>query len=461
MISVVVIVRDEAALLRGCLDTVADWARDIVVVDMHSADGSADVAHEYGARVFFQEPLEYVEPARNFALEQARGDWVLVLDPDERVPRSLLQELSACTRRPIDVVQIYFRQVMFDREMASPGASDTYHPRFFRRGVLAWPADVHGVPDLTDLRVCWLPCDDPSLSIRHETWTSIPQVLHKISRYISHETRRPTAGSMRGADLRSALTDAREEFVRRFVDGLAYCEGMPGLLTSLIFAFYRLVIYEQWWYEVGWPARAHGRLLRWARRAHALATALSRLTRLVPPVRAWTTRNGDKRPGPTWIDVLSTRGRIALRGPSEAGSSTPSTTRSPADSVREIGQVFLHDDGAVPPRPFSLLRMLGAPARAIRRGLPVVNLPQEGNIAVINIMNLAVCYMLAYGRRWELDGKPDVDRGVWVLGRTIERLLDVDRALRGTALPLVRRARLAAPSRRRPDLHRGNAEPKP
>jgi len=96
------IVRDEEASLPRCLNSVAEAVDEIVVVDTGSTDNTVRVARWYGARVFSYPWSGDFSAARNFALAQARGDWVLVLDADEELApgeaarlRSLLRSAEA------------------------------------------------------------------------------------------------------------------------------------------------------------------------------------------------------------------------------------------------------------------------------------------------------------------------------------------------------------------------------
>lgn len=85
MITLAMIVRNEAPRLPACLASAAGAVDEIVVVDTGSTDATADVARRHGARVVAWAWQDDFAAARNEALRHAGGDWVLVLDADERL----------------------------------------------------------------------------------------------------------------------------------------------------------------------------------------------------------------------------------------------------------------------------------------------------------------------------------------------------------------------------------------
>jgi glycosyltransferase involved in cell wall biosynthesis len=89
--SLLVITRDEAVNIGRCLDSVP-IAAEKVVVDSGSVDGTQEIAAKHGARVVHQDWLGF-GAQRNFASTQARHDWILVLDADEALTQSLVDEL--------------------------------------------------------------------------------------------------------------------------------------------------------------------------------------------------------------------------------------------------------------------------------------------------------------------------------------------------------------------------------
>ncbi len=82
-VSLCLITKDEEHCLAACLASVKHLVGEIIVVDTGSADNTVQLAQLAGARVFHFIWTGNFSQARNFGLEQARGDWILVLDADE------------------------------------------------------------------------------------------------------------------------------------------------------------------------------------------------------------------------------------------------------------------------------------------------------------------------------------------------------------------------------------------
>jgi glycosyltransferase involved in cell wall biosynthesis len=92
-VSLVVIARNEAAVIGRCLDSVP-FAAEKLVIDSGSTDGTQDIAQRHGARVVHQDWLGF-GAQRNFASTQASHDWILALDADEVLSPELIQEMQS------------------------------------------------------------------------------------------------------------------------------------------------------------------------------------------------------------------------------------------------------------------------------------------------------------------------------------------------------------------------------
>jgi len=93
-ISVALATYNEEENIGPCLKTVKDWVDEIVVVDGTSADQTAAIAKEFGARVIVRENPAIFHLNKQKALEACQGEWILQLDADERVSQKLAKEIQ-------------------------------------------------------------------------------------------------------------------------------------------------------------------------------------------------------------------------------------------------------------------------------------------------------------------------------------------------------------------------------
>ncbi len=96
MISFITFTRNSARDLALLLDNVSDVVDEIIIViDGFSTDDTLEVARAYNAKVYWRRPLGVAEPHRRYALSKASHEWILYLDPDERLGRNLKKNLRS------------------------------------------------------------------------------------------------------------------------------------------------------------------------------------------------------------------------------------------------------------------------------------------------------------------------------------------------------------------------------
>jgi hypothetical protein len=140
LLSAALIVRDEAEEIGGCLAALAGLVDEVVVYDTGSSDETVHRARAAGARVIDGFWDGDMARARCDAAAAANGQWVLVLDTDERVqgdPEALRAMLSA--ERPADAFTVLVRGVDAD---GVGGAYVHWATRVVRRGVVTWAGRV-------------------------------------------------------------------------------------------------------------------------------------------------------------------------------------------------------------------------------------------------------------------------------------------------------------------------------
>ena len=234
---------NEERRLPYSLASVRPWVDDIVVVDMDSDDRTAEIAREAEARVFRHDRLGYADPARAYAIEQAEGDWILVLDSDELVPARLARRLVGIARADeIDVVRIPMVNHLFGASLRGTGwgPSQDSHLRFFRRGSVESTGEIHNYLHVVDgARVLTLEPAD-GLCLVHYNYLDVQHFVEKLNRYTDIEAGELVARGKRFTSVGAMRRSARE-FLRRYLRQRGYRDGWRGFYLAWLMAGYRLI----------------------------------------------------------------------------------------------------------------------------------------------------------------------------------------------------------------------------
>jgi glycosyltransferase involved in cell wall biosynthesis len=242
-ISAVINTLNEEKNLPFALRSVQSWVDEIIVVDMYSDDRTADIAREFGAKIFFHDRVGFADPARAFAIEQASGDWILVLDADEVVPLALSRALMSIARGDsADVVRIPWLNYLLGAPLMHTtwGPNQGTHSRFFKKNCVTTTPTIHNylhqVPGSRVLELRF----EPGLAVAHFNYVDSEQFVEKLNRYTSIEAKQAFARGER-TTAAGALVTAAMEFARRYIKGRGFQDGWRGFYLSVFMSFYRIV----------------------------------------------------------------------------------------------------------------------------------------------------------------------------------------------------------------------------
>ncbi|MFM7579585.1 MAG: glycosyltransferase [Microcystaceae cyanobacterium] len=127
-LSLCMIVQNEAANLPQCLESVKGWVTEMVILDTGSQDNTVAIAQGYGATVIAGQWSEDFSQARNEALKAVSGDWVLVLDADERLNPKMQERIHQAIANDQTLVINLLRQ-----EIGASQSPYSSVSRLFRR----------------------------------------------------------------------------------------------------------------------------------------------------------------------------------------------------------------------------------------------------------------------------------------------------------------------------------------
>ncbi len=244
-ISVVINTLNEEGNLPQAIASVKDFADEIVVCDMESEDKTAEIARSLGAKVFTHKKTGYVEPARNFAISNAKNPWVLILDADEEVPQGLIPQIQKILKSPkADYYRIPRKNIIFGHWMKHSRWWPDYNIRFFKKGTVSWNEVIHAVP-MTQGVGGEIEAKE-EFAIIHHNYDSVEEYLDRMNRYSSRHADLLVKEKYKfsGKDL---IIKPSNEFFSRYFFGEGYKDGLHGLAMSLLQAFSELTVYLKIW----------------------------------------------------------------------------------------------------------------------------------------------------------------------------------------------------------------------
>jgi glycosyltransferase involved in cell wall biosynthesis len=231
-ISGVIIAYNEERRLRAAILSLA-FCDEVLVVDSGSADRTRQIAEEAGARVVVNTPWPGFSVQRNFALDQARHDWVLALDADERISPALREEIETTCTRGFTAAAYRMPRVSFylGRWVRRTDWYPDRQTRLFDRRRARWHGTIHESAKVEGtigvLRG----------EIEHHPYEDIADHLRRIDRYTTLWAQSAYAAGRRAGLVRIVLHPVWA-FFRNYVLRGGVLLGTAGLVISTLNSFY-------------------------------------------------------------------------------------------------------------------------------------------------------------------------------------------------------------------------------
>lgn len=105
-ISACLIVKNEEDIIENCLKSLVNIVDEIIVVDTGSIDNTIEIASKYTNKIFYHQWDDDFSKARNQALEEASGQWILSIDADEELTNITKENLNNLIKQ--DFISAYY-----------------------------------------------------------------------------------------------------------------------------------------------------------------------------------------------------------------------------------------------------------------------------------------------------------------------------------------------------------------
>lgn len=244
-ISAVINTHNEEENIERCLEAL-DFVSEIVVVDMESSDATRKKALKFTKKVFNHPLTGFVEPARNFAIDKAKSDWILIVDADEIISPELARTLMKLTdvNEQSDFYRLPRKNIVFGKWIKHGLWWPDYQVRFFKRGKVEWKEEIHSVPFTRGVGRDLDPTEQNA--ILHLHYYSISKYLDRLNRYTTQQAKE-LSKSHSAFHWQDIINKPVDEFLRRYFLSEGFKDGLHGLTLALLQAFSEFIVVCKCW----------------------------------------------------------------------------------------------------------------------------------------------------------------------------------------------------------------------
>ena len=230
-------------MIGDCLKSL-DFVDKIVVIDTGNTDKTNEIAKKDGAKT-----IKYSGPSnfaswRNFALKEIKTGWILYLDADERISKSLQEEILLKTKKEntesYNAYAIPRRNFIFNKEFKHSGQYPDYQKRLFKRSeFIKWTGEVHEEPQfkggLGHLK-------NPMI---HRKDMTLSQMVEKTNKWSEIEAKLMFEAKHPPMNILRFFTAILREFYLRMIKQMAFLDGPEGIIYAIYQVFSKFTSYAK------------------------------------------------------------------------------------------------------------------------------------------------------------------------------------------------------------------------
>ncbi len=239
-ISTIILFKNNEQTIAKCLETIK-WTNEIIGIDIGSIDETDKIIKKYGGRVIKSKVKDDFSFWRNQGAKEAKGEWLLYIDSDERCTKELKEEITRNIETNGYVAfRIPRRNFFLGKEFKSVWPDDMI--RLIKKKKLKeWRGTIHETAEI-DGKVTSL-----KTPLIHLTHLSLEQMLEKTIWWSKLEARNcfksghPKMNSWRF--LRIFVTGLWENFGKRRL----FREGVEGIIEGIYQTFSLFFTYVRLW----------------------------------------------------------------------------------------------------------------------------------------------------------------------------------------------------------------------
>lgn len=242
LLSVVVITKNEEGNIDGCLNSVYNWADEIIVVDDNSTDNTLKAARKFTDRIY-QKKMEVEGSHRNYAYSLAENNWVLSLDADEEASCELKEEIDEALSQEQDysAFSIPLKNYIGGYWVKHGGWYPAAKVRLFKKDKFKYEDAVVHPRIFLDGK-----CGHLKKDIIHKGYPDIAHFLGSLNYQTTKEAEKWLSDG-RKMSFFKAVRKTLDRFFRTYVLKQGFKDGFIGLVVAVFAGLYQFLSYAKYW----------------------------------------------------------------------------------------------------------------------------------------------------------------------------------------------------------------------
>ncbi len=226
-ISVIIETYNSAKYLRKVIENVQDFD-EIMVYDKGSTDQSIEIAKEAGCKVVHTVSDDKENfPAHNYAIAQAKNDWILFLRTNELAPRELKDYLEDFIKDAEDTHGLFIPRRNFLMNKEDTNNYPDFQLRFFLRDGTVWNDDEAELPSVYG-RTDRIPAHKKKLALIH-----IPGTINDTIGNLEKACSQANENAPRKVTLMEILSTTMGAFAREYILKGKFKYGTIGYIYAV------------------------------------------------------------------------------------------------------------------------------------------------------------------------------------------------------------------------------------
>jgi len=240
-LSVYMITFNNARTIENALQCVAGWVNEIVVVDSHSTDGTAEIAQKYTESIYQYDTTDMQEKYQ-YAQDQCANPWILFIDADEWLTPEIKEEIAGIVSADTiyDGFDVKRRNIYLGREIKYGGWYPDHEIRLYRKDKGNWQGGIHAKVHV-DGKAGML-----KNHYMHTPYIDTAHQIRTIDRY-SEAYAQDLYLSGRNFHLINLLMRPIYRFFRDYLFKRGFLDGVPGIIIMASTMYYVFMKQARLW----------------------------------------------------------------------------------------------------------------------------------------------------------------------------------------------------------------------